>query len=73
MIWLGGAPGSGKSTIAWMLSRQLDLPLHPVDLWTYDHRERLPQRPRHSTTNSPKARSTPPPRSSPLRTLGCRS
>lgn len=42
MIWLGGAPGSGKSTIAWMLSRQLDLPLHPVDLWTYDHRERLP-------------------------------
>ena len=42
MIWLGGAQGAGKSTIAWLLSRHLDLPLHPVDLWAYDHLERLP-------------------------------
>ncbi|WP_409185894.1 hypothetical protein F9C11_17265 [Amycolatopsis sp. VS8301801F10] len=42
MLWIGGAPGSGKSTIAWLASRHLDLPLHPVDLWTYDHQERLP-------------------------------
>lgn len=42
MIWLGGAQGAGKSTIAWLLSRRLDLPLHPVDMWSYDHQERLP-------------------------------
>src|SRR3954453_19224864 len=42
MIWLGGAQGAGKSTIAWLLSRHLDLPLHPVDMWAYDHQERLP-------------------------------
>ncbi|MGW7532376.1 hypothetical protein [Amycolatopsis sp. NPDC054798] len=42
MIWLGGAQGAGKSTIAWLVSRRFDLPLHPVDLWTYDHQERLP-------------------------------
>ncbi|WP_406636496.1 hypothetical protein [Amycolatopsis sp. WGS_07] len=42
MLWLGGAQGAGKSTIAWLLSRHLDLPLHPVDMWTYDHQERLP-------------------------------
>ncbi|ANZ41672.1 hypothetical protein BBK82_42715 [Lentzea guizhouensis] len=42
MIWLGGAQGAGRSTIAWLLSRHLDLPLHPVDMWAYDHQERLP-------------------------------
>lgn len=42
MVWLGGAQGAGKSTIAWLLSRHLDLPLHPVDTWAYDHQERLP-------------------------------
>ncbi|GAA3597997.1 hypothetical protein [Kribbella ginsengisoli] len=46
MIWIGGAPGAGKSTIARQLARELDLPLHPVDLWTYDHVGRMPaQRP----------------------------
>jgi hypothetical protein len=42
MVWIGGGPGAGKSTIARHLSRRYDLPLHPIDLWTYDHAERLP-------------------------------
>jgi hypothetical protein len=42
MVWIGGAPGAGKSTIARDLARRADLPLHPVDLWTYAHLERLP-------------------------------
>jgi hypothetical protein len=42
MLWLGGAPGAGKSTLAWQLSRSADLPLHPVDLWAYDHLARRP-------------------------------
>lgn len=42
MVWIGGAPGAGKSTIARALSRTLDLPLHPIDLWTYDHVGRMP-------------------------------
>jgi hypothetical protein len=42
MIWVGGAQGAGKSTISWRLSRAHDLPLHPVDLWAYDHQGRLP-------------------------------
>jgi hypothetical protein len=42
MIWVGGAQGAGKSTWSWQLSRTHDLPLHPVDLWAYDHQARLP-------------------------------
>jgi hypothetical protein len=42
MLWIGGGQGAGKSTLAWALSRRHDLPLHPVDLWTYDHAARLP-------------------------------
>jgi len=42
MVWIGGAPGAGKSTIARDLARRWDLPLHPVDLWTYDHVGRMP-------------------------------
>jgi hypothetical protein len=28
--------------LCWHLSRASDLPLHPVDLWAYDHQARLP-------------------------------
>lgn len=42
MIWIGGVQGAGKSTLAWRISRKYDLPLHRVDLWTYDHLARLP-------------------------------
>jgi len=42
MVWIGGAPGAGKSTIARDIARRWDLPLHPVDLWTYDHVARMP-------------------------------
>jgi hypothetical protein len=42
MLWIGGAQGAGKSTLAWTLSRAHDLPLHPVDMWAYDHAGRMP-------------------------------
>jgi hypothetical protein len=42
MLWIGGGQGAGKTTLAWHLSRANDLPLHPVDLWAYDHRARMP-------------------------------
>jgi hypothetical protein len=42
MIWVGGAQGAGKTTWSWQLSRAHDLPLHPVDLWAYDHQARMP-------------------------------
>lgn len=42
MLWIGGAQGAGKSILSWRLSRANDLPLHPIDLWAYDHQARLP-------------------------------
>ena len=42
MIWVGGAQGAGKTTWSWQLSHAYDLPLHPIDLWAYDHQARLP-------------------------------
>jgi hypothetical protein len=42
MLWIGGAQGAGKTTLSWHLSRANDLPLHPVDLWSYDHEARMP-------------------------------
>lgn len=42
MLWIGGGQGAGKSTLAWFLSRANDLPLHRIDLWTYDHQARMP-------------------------------
>lgn len=41
MLWIGGGQGAGKSTLAWHLSRANDLPLHRIDLWTYDHAARM--------------------------------
>jgi hypothetical protein len=40
MIWIGGAPGAGKSTIARSIAHANDLPLHPIDRWTYVHAAR---------------------------------
>ncbi|MBZ2199402.1 hypothetical protein [Occultella gossypii] len=45
MIWIGGAPGSGKSTIARSIAHANDLPLHPIDRWTYVHAALRPTRP----------------------------
>jgi hypothetical protein len=42
MLWVGGGQGAGKTTLSWRLSRATDLPLHRVDLWTYDHQARMP-------------------------------
>jgi hypothetical protein len=42
MLWVGGGQGAGKTTLAWHLSRASDVPVHRIDLWTYDHAERMP-------------------------------
>jgi hypothetical protein len=42
MIWIGGSPGAGKSTLARKMAHAFDLPLHPIDLWAYDHSLRMP-------------------------------
>jgi hypothetical protein len=42
MIWIGGMQGAGKSTAAVRLAHAYDLPVHRIDLWTYDHVARLP-------------------------------
>jgi hypothetical protein len=42
MVWIGGGQGAGKTVLAWQLSRANDLPLHRIDLWTYDHLDRMP-------------------------------
>lgn len=40
VFWLGGGCGSGKTTIARVLTRRLDLRLYPVDGHTYAHADR---------------------------------
>ena len=42
MLWIGGGQGAGKTTLSWQLFRANDLPLHRVDLSTYDHLARMP-------------------------------
>ena len=42
MLWVGGGQGAGKTTLSWHRSRAHDLPLHRIDLWTYDHLARMP-------------------------------
>ncbi len=42
MLWVGGGQGAGKTTLSWRLSRAHDLPLHRIDMWTYDHQARMP-------------------------------
>ncbi len=43
VFWLGGGCGSGKTTIARVVTRRLDLRLYPVDGYTYAHAERSKQ------------------------------
>jgi hypothetical protein len=40
VFWLGGGCGSGKTTIARVVTRRLDLRIYPVDGYTYAHSER---------------------------------
>jgi hypothetical protein len=43
VFWLGGGCGSGKTTIARVVTRRLDLRIYPVDGFTYAHLERARQ------------------------------
>lgn len=40
VLWLGGAPGSGKTTIALRLSRRHGLRIYGADTRTWEHRDR---------------------------------
>jgi shikimate kinase len=42
VLWIGGATGAGKSSIARALAYRNDLQLYNVDLRTYEHVERSP-------------------------------
>src|SRR5262245_60726373 len=37
VLWIGGAPGAGKSTAAWLLAHRHDLRLYPVDASAHAH------------------------------------
>jgi len=43
VLWIGGPQGSGKSSIAWALSRRLGLQLYAVDARTWVHEARMPR------------------------------
>jgi hypothetical protein len=43
VLWIGGPQGSGKSSIAWELSRRFGLQLYAVDARTWVHEERMPR------------------------------
>jgi adenylylsulfate kinase-like enzyme len=38
VLWIGGAPGSGKTTIATRLARRHGLRLYSADTKTWEHR-----------------------------------
>ncbi|MGZ4292435.1 MAG: hypothetical protein ACXVQQ_07550 [Gaiellaceae bacterium] len=42
VLWIGGGQGSGKSSVAWALSRRFDLQLYDVDRRTWVHEARMP-------------------------------
>ena len=44
MLWIGGPPGSGKTTVASRLARRHGLRLYSADTRTWIHRERLAAR-----------------------------
>ena len=43
VLWIGGPQGSGKSSIAWELSRRFGLQLYAVDARTWVHEARMPR------------------------------
>lgn len=43
VLWIGGPQGSGKSSIAWELSRRIGLQLYAVDARTWVHEPRMPR------------------------------
>jgi len=43
VLWIGGPQGSGKSSVAWELSRRFDLQLYAVDARTWVHEARMPR------------------------------
>ena len=40
VVWIGGAPGSGKTTVARRLARRHGLRLYSADTRTWEHRDR---------------------------------
>ncbi len=42
VLWIGGGQASGKSSVAWALSRRFDLQLYNVDRRTWVHEARMP-------------------------------
>jgi hypothetical protein len=43
VLWLGGGPGSGKSSIARALARRFELQLYPIDEHDAAHEPRMPR------------------------------
>jgi hypothetical protein len=43
VLWIGGGPGSGKSSIARELARRFDLQLYAIDEHTAAHEPRMPR------------------------------
>ena len=43
VLWIGGGQGSGKSSIAWALSRRFDLQLYAIDHRVWVHEPRMPE------------------------------
>ena len=43
VLWIGGGQGSGKSSVAWALSRRFDLQLYVVDHRVWVHEPRMPR------------------------------
>ena len=43
VLWIGGGQGSGKSSVAWALSRRFDLQLYVVDQRVWVHEPRMPK------------------------------
>ena len=53
VLWIGGATGSGKTSISRALAFRHDLQLYNVDHRTYDHVLRLPRAPKPDWSRPP--------------------